>query len=163
MSGTTKLQVRPPTERDLEAVLRDLWDRGCEEVQTAGFSLPGLGPVLRPLLLRGWAVGIFSSVRPLAVCLWDFPEERVARTWFLASREAEQGTLGFTRAVFRAMRQAWDAFPAVERIEAHSLASHPDARRWFQALGFSPERSYTLSDREVTVFVRRSGGCDVLR
>lgn len=123
-------RLAPVDSAALAFLWNHLWARGREECARLGCSLALGFDALANFVGRGDAVMLYAALRPVFV-LGAMPEGAGYVTFFAATDEFEQHASTITRVLRRFAR---DYFRAPLYI--YSVLVHPQAERWFRALGF---------------------------
>lgn len=126
-------EVTPQAARH---VVDNLWERGAQELDILGISRGEALNVMAHCLERGYPTLAWSVDGIPVVVTGLMPTgPGVMCSWFLATEEFTRYQRSITLAVWREMEQVAKA-RGLREIEVFSTCRHPEAARWFEALGF---------------------------
>jgi len=126
------VERRPTTAEDVRAVLGNLSLISAEELNKAGVI--DREAVVLALLSGGEAETFCEAGAPVCILGCTVSDRRLG-TWFIATERffnLKAATVFPSRRVLREIRERHPGIP----IEACSWSKHPQARRWFELLGF---------------------------
>lgn len=131
----TLFSYEPVAREQVAAVVEALWERGREELRR--FKIPDPQQVIEQVMAMAHDYGwVFKADGvPVAVCGAHGIAD-VFYTWFLATEELEKVGRPFTLWLRRFTREIMATEGRGKRLEIHSALVHPQAARWFEALGF---------------------------
>ena len=123
------------TPQDIDFIIGSLWQRGEEEAVLYG--LKSREEMNRHLLGMSKKHGYCISVgtEPVAAFGANSHDDQRYTTWFIATERFTEHALGITKFLRGFIRERVAENPDAE-LELLSATGHPDAVRWFNALGF---------------------------
>lgn len=135
MTTTNSFTDEPVEPGDIAFVVDRLWGRGHTE-----FSMDG-APTINQLIARfekmadGHSRTLSHNGWPVAVCGVNDLGGNVFSTWFIATEDFTAAGLAVTRYLRRLLKAKTEEHPGA-KVVLVSACAHPDASRWFAALGF---------------------------
>ena len=126
---------RPATAEDAAAILADISEITEGELLALGVPLADAPRLLVSLFAAGEVEVFCEDGKP--VCLLGVRPEglNLFVTWFLASKRFFALRAAAVLPARRVATELRKRYPAAD-IEAYSWSRHPQARRWFELLGF---------------------------
>jgi hypothetical protein len=113
-------------------ILKDLSEQNQAEHDQLGLSQWDVLKLVKKFLDQGSAYTGFDKGAP-ACMLGVIQEDGESRTWFLATKA--YFSIG-PRAIIHARRFLRDAYKTHGKLFTGSCSPHPEAERWFDALGY---------------------------
>lgn len=133
---TIKLTEGPATPSGIAYVAKHLWGRGSDEVTLYGLKTQQDLEKHLCGMLNQYSVMLKLDDTPVAVFGANKLRQDHYSTWFIATEAFTAAGLSITRYVRRFLKEKTEAGPKGARVELVSAVGHPDALRWFKALGF---------------------------
>lgn len=129
-----EVTTTPITTCDIAYVLQNFWERGKQEATILGMA--ELDQLIGKFAVAAREYGFTISLgkEPVCVCAAN-REGNTYFTWFAATSRFEECGLQITRALKRIVAKEQRERPGVN-IELISASPHPEAARWFKALGY---------------------------
>jgi ribosomal protein S18 acetylase RimI-like enzyme len=132
---TSRFLDEPIQQGDIAFVAHNLWGRGREEFVLHGIEAPEeLRARIEGMVDEHSRSLLFDDLL-VAVCGVNQVEPDVFSTWFLATEDFARAAFAATRFLRKMLKAKTEEHP-LATVVLVSANSHPDARRWFEALGF---------------------------
>ena len=134
----TELNFAHITPEDLQFIIDKLWDRGVEEAVLYGLKTPEelYQHFIGVSRQHGYCLKVGDE--PVAAFGVTPPKGKKYSTWFIATERFSEAGLGITKFLRGFVRERLAEHPEAE-LELVSAVGHPDATRWFNALGFTQQ------------------------
>ena len=135
----------PLLSGDVDYVFEHFWERGELEIKIFDISMEKAIEIVKGYIGTRHAYTVMNGYFPVAIFGCYETKPGYWRTWFLATGEFN-GRLGIkiTRITHAIINDAAKIEKMVQ-MESISALTHPDAERWFYALGFSKDNGYNVT------------------
>lgn len=144
-SNLDTVEAVPLSSGDVDYVFEHIWERGELEIKIFDISMEKAIEIVKGYIGTRHAYTVLNRYLPVAIFGCYETKPGYWRTWFLATDEFK-GRLGIkvTR-VSHDLIQEFSKIDEMVQMESISALTHPDAERWFYALGFSKDSGYNVT------------------